>query len=171
MNNGVPKRNFIHDNIVVNPQSANSAMAAVHAEGIDLINYAREIGDPDLITADWCYTYWQNALRDYDAHPEYKAKVAELWPGLLDVTCDLDRMNEPEFCLNSAVTIRNNAEINTKGAVVHHDPVATQYCDITPDTGYTIDQNPFFVNPTIGDYRMRDDADFAYIPFDLIGRY
>ena len=171
MNNGVPKRNFIHDNIVVNPQSANSAMAAVHAEGIDLINYAREIGDPDLITADWCYTYWQNALRDYDAHPEYKAKVAELWPGLLDVTCDLDRMNEPEFCLNSAVTIRDNAEINTKGAVVQHDPVATQYCDITPDTGYTIDQNPFFVNPTIGDYRMRDDADFEAIPFENIGRY
>ncbi|MBQ6262776.1 MAG: S-layer homology domain-containing protein [Clostridia bacterium] len=171
MNNGVPKRNFIHDNIVVNPQSKLAAIATVHAEGIDLINYALENGEPDSITEDWCYTNWQSALRNYDAHPEYKAKVAELWPGLLDITCDLDRINEPEFCLNSTVTIRDNAEINIEGAVKEHDAVAAQYCDITPDTGYTLDQNPFFVNPTIGDYRMKDGAEFANIPYDLIGRY
>ena len=52
-----------------------------------------------------------------------------------------------------------------------YDEDATQYCNITPDTGYTLKENPFFVNPTIGDYRMRDDAEFSKIPFESIGRY
>lgn len=171
MNNGVPKRNFIHDNIVVNPQSTNAAIATVHAEGIDLIRYASEIGEPDLIVEDWLYVSWKNALANYDANPDYKAKVAELWPGILDITCDLDRMDEPEFVLNSTVTIRDNAEINIAGAVREYEETAAQYCDITPDTGYTLNENPFFVNPSTGDYRMKDGAGFAEIPFDLIGRY
>ncbi|MBR6916333.1 MAG: S-layer homology domain-containing protein, partial [Clostridia bacterium] len=92
MNNGTSKRNFIHDNIVVNPSSTKGALATIHSEGVDIVNYALEQDDLSIITEDWCYAYWKSALENYDAHPEYKAKVAELWPGLLDVTCDLDRM-------------------------------------------------------------------------------
>ena len=32
-------------------------------------------------------------------------------------------------------------------------------------------ENPLFVNPTFGDYRIREDADFAEIPYEKIGRY
>jgi len=32
-------------------------------------------------------------------------------------------------------------------------------------------ENPLFVNPTFGDYRIREDADFANIPYEKIGRY
>jgi hypothetical protein len=36
---------------------------------------------------------------------------------------------------------------------------------------YTMKENPFFVNPSIGDYRIREDADFLKIPYEKIGRY
>ncbi len=36
---------------------------------------------------------------------------------------------------------------------------------------YDVTENPFFVNPSIGDYRIREDADFHKIPYDKIGRY
>ena len=34
-----------------------------------------------------------------------------------------------------------------------------------------VTENPIFVNPSIGDYRIKDGADFMNIPFDEIGRY
>ena len=36
---------------------------------------------------------------------------------------------------------------------------------------YPLTENPFFVDPTHGDYRLRDDADFMDIPVEQIGRY
>ncbi len=171
MNNGTSKRNYIHDNIVVNPHTSTGSLATIHSEGVDIVNYALEQDDLSIITEDWCYAYWKSALENYDAHPEYKAKVAELWPGLLDVTCDLDRMFDKDFCMNSSATIRNNAEINVAGATVNYYDQALLYSDISNEKAYTVDENPFFINPTVGDYRMRGDADFENIPFELIGRY
>ncbi|MBR3422973.1 MAG: hypothetical protein IKG80_00620, partial [Clostridia bacterium] len=171
MNNGTSKRNFIHDNIVVNPQIKEGALATIHSEGVDIVNDALAKDDLSIITGDWCYAYWQSALRNYDAHPEYKAKVEELWPGLTDITCDLDRMFEADFCMNSSATIKNNAEINVSGETVEYYEQALLYSDISGETAYTVGENPFFVNPTIGDYRMRDDANFTTIPFENIGRY
>jgi len=36
---------------------------------------------------------------------------------------------------------------------------------------YTLDENPYFVNPAVGDYRVLDGADFFKIPYEKIGRY
>ena len=36
---------------------------------------------------------------------------------------------------------------------------------------YKNDVNPLFVNPSIGDYRIREDADFGEFPYDEIGRH
>ena len=36
---------------------------------------------------------------------------------------------------------------------------------------YSEEENPLFVNPAIGDYRIREDADFFKIPFEKMGRY
>ncbi|MBR6915853.1 MAG: hypothetical protein IKN36_05800, partial [Clostridia bacterium] len=68
-------------------------------------------------------------------------------------------------------TIRNNAEINVAGATVNYYDQVLLYSDISNEKAYTVDENPFFINPTVGDYRMRGDADFENIPFELIGRY
>ena len=52
--------------------------------------------------------------------------------------------------------------------------------DVSPDmstavgennVSYSVDENPFFVNPSIGDYRIREGVDFYDIPFAKIGRY
>ena len=36
---------------------------------------------------------------------------------------------------------------------------------------FELDENPLFVNPAIGDYRIRENADFLKIPYEMIGRY
>ena len=36
---------------------------------------------------------------------------------------------------------------------------------------FELDENPLFVNPAIGDYRIRENADFLKIPYEKIGRY
>ena len=36
---------------------------------------------------------------------------------------------------------------------------------------YSLDENPLFVNPSIGDYRIREGVDFYDIPYEKIGRY
>ena len=36
---------------------------------------------------------------------------------------------------------------------------------------FTTDENPLFVNPTRGDYRLRDGVDFPDIHFEDIGRH
>ena len=36
---------------------------------------------------------------------------------------------------------------------------------------YNTSENPLFVNPTLGDYRIRDGVDFPDIEFEKIGRY
>ena len=46
-----------------------------------------------------------------------------------------------------------------------------QYGEVYDNTVFTEEENPLFVNPTIGDYRIRDDVDFPDIEFEKIGRY
>ena len=38
------------------------------------------------------------------------------------------------------------------------------------NTFYTMNENPIFVNPSAGDYRIRPDAGPIDIPFELMGR-
>ena len=171
MNNGVSRRNYIHDNIVVNPNSTDGAISTIHTEGQEIVRDALERDDMSIITNDWLYVSWSNYLAFYNAHPELKAQTEELWPGIFDIHCDLDRMFEREFCMNSEATIRNNAEINITGSVCEYSEESLEYSDVTPDAGYTLDENPFFVNPTTGDYRVREGADFFNIQFENIGRY
>ena len=46
-----------------------------------------------------------------------------------------------------------------------------QYGEVYDNLELTEEENPFFINPTRGDYRMREDADFFHIPFEEMGRY
>ena len=37
--------------------------------------------------------------------------------------------------------------------------------------GYTLEENPFFVNPNKGDYRIDPEKSDIEIPYEMIGRY
>ena len=171
MHNGIPKRNYVHDNILLTPEKSSSRLNAVHHEGVDILNYALEQDDLSIVTDDWAYTDWSSTLAFYDSHPDVKAQTAAMFPGLFDVTLDMDRMWDRDFIMHSSVKICGNAQINLTGSVDGYDEYNLTYSDITPDAGYTVAENPFFVNPSVGDYRIRAGAEFPDIQFEKIGRY
>ena len=77
-------------------------------------------------------------------------------------------MNDVNFVLCPRNYIRNNLYVTT-----HPDDVNDErdYSVVEGNTGVTYGENPIFVNPTLGDYRIRDGVDFPDVHFDLIGRY
>ena len=44
------------------------------------------------------------------------------------------------------------------------------YTTYENNAAYTFGENPIFVNPTLGDYRIREGADFPDIHFEDVGR-
>ncbi|MBQ2469077.1 MAG: hypothetical protein II503_05265, partial [Clostridia bacterium] len=54
---------------------------------------------------------------------------------------------------------------------ISDDELILKYLTVTNETGFTLDENPLFVNPSRGDYRIRDGVDFPDIHFEEIGRY
>ena len=52
-----------------------------------------------------------------------------------------------------------------------HDKFTDFFSTIEGNAAYSYADNPIFVNPTLGDYRIRDGADFPDIQFEKIGRY
>ena len=51
------------------------------------------------------------------------------------------------------------------------DETLVKYSTIEDNLCYTLGENPLFVNPTIGDYRIREGANFPDIQFEIIGQY
>ena len=105
---------------------------------------------------------------------EYYELWHSRWPELYEVIEDYDDVENPNcpatpgFC-----SVYNNYSIGScRGSVDEGVEKFAIRCENNRD--FEIDENPLFVNPTLGDYRIRDDVsedEFMHIPFELIGRY
>ena len=82
-------------------------------------------------------------------------------------------VRKPEFVLSQVNEVTNNISVGYEigNAVLSVDDVISDYVDLTGNRAYTVDENPVFINPTLGDYRLKDGADFTPIPLEKIGRY
>ena len=172
MNNGNSKMNNVINNVFIsNDGDINECV--VHNEGTPLFEEASEAGDMSLVYNDYCYIGWNGAFSYFNSHPEDKAKAEELWPGYFDISMDFDDWQKPEFFMNSSVLCRDNVSIKAKGDAPGSgaEEINIRYCTFEDNAVYRPTENPLFVNPTIGDYRLRDGVDFADIPFEEIGRY
>ncbi len=115
---------------------------------------------------------WKNLYATYEANPALKANAMTQWPEIFDLTTDPEKWDDPNFCLARNETITNNRYINSKGGIgVPTQEFVVKYSTIEGNVGYTLEVNPFFVNPSRGDYRIRDGVDFPDIRFSEIGRY
>ena len=76
---------------------------------------------------------------------------------------DIDFIINPSYCdISDNITIGKENMINEDVSL---------FSKVESNLEYSIDENPVFVNPTLGDYSIREDADFFKIPFKEIGRY
>ena len=91
------------------------------------------------------------------------------WPILFEYTFEPHDMGDPTCYFTTVNYLKNNAVIGRE--IEYEEEWVKEIGVFENEKSYPIEENPFFVNPAIGDYRLRDDADFMNIPYEEIGRY
>ena len=112
-----------------------------------------------------------NVFALFDEHPEYREKAGERWDGFFKITTDVEKWNTPEYCLNNSLVITGNREINENGTESEYNELIRRYSVIEDNVYYASTENPLFVNPSRGDYRLKDGADVPDVHFEKMGRY
>ncbi|MBQ3901015.1 MAG: hypothetical protein II736_04755, partial [Clostridia bacterium] len=168
MNNDICKYNSFLNNVTVHGKEG-CGYRVTHTEAVI---EGMTSGDPDPTTHfAWTYQRWISIFRFFDENPEYKAFAEENWPGFFDITTDINRWEDREFCENASLVIRGNRGFNKNAETTDYEELIARFSTIEDNVAYTLEENPIFVNPTLGDYRIREGADFPDIEFEKIGRY
>ncbi len=130
--------------------------------------------DLESLTSVGYYQQWKRLFDSLEQYPEMKAGFQEHFPEVFDLSIDLNDVNEKSFVLNPANEITGNYFIvkNTDEYSEDHitSSVSMPWCTIENNKFIEMEENPIFVNPGAGDYRIREDADFPDIYFELAGR-
>ena len=171
MNNGISKYNTFRDNVIINPGVKHGIGCAYRIGATTQTEELMAAGTPEAILSTEYYVRWKKAFDYFDSHPDAKAQAEKMWPGYFDISLDLDDWQKPEFCMNSSLVITGNVEVNAVGAVGEYEEMISKYSVIENNVGYTPDENPLFVNPTAGNYSIKEGADFPDYHFENIGRY
>ena len=163
--------NLMRDNVLVDPNRIEiGGFNVTRGDGM----YGPE-GTPGVLTEDdqGVLDSWNGVFEMYDNNPALKAYAMDHWPEIFDLTTDPAEWDDPNFVLARNNTITGNRFISKSGKIaVPSSEYIVKYSTIEDNIGYTVEENPLFVNPTIGDYRIRDDVtDFPDIEFEKIGRY
>ena len=93
---------------------------------------------------------------------------ASRWPLLYQYNDDFSKLGEVECIFTTINYITDNYQIGDQ-------PIGERaylLYGVGQDTNkvLTLEENPFFVDPTHGDYRIREDSDFV-LPVEQMGRY
>ena len=122
--------------------------------------------------------YWNEFFDNCKNYPRYRSVIEERWPEMLRIHLDYDRIDDPYFALNQTTSVTDNVIIRNDLILPSADgmfaPPRTYekiYAAFERNRAFTLRENPVFVNPTKGDYRIRAGADFPDIRFEKIGRY
>ncbi|MBQ7475145.1 MAG: S-layer homology domain-containing protein, partial [Clostridia bacterium] len=115
---------------------------------------------------------YNNLRNRFENVPGYKEEAEKRRPGISSYTTDLSRLGESVFALAPTNEFVGNLFINSdKKVEIGFADNAEEFCTFEGNTACTYADNPVFVNPTRGDYRIREGADFPDIHFEEIGRY
>jgi hypothetical protein len=160
--------NRIHDNVFINTIS-NLGSGLVGCT-IGMSKYITGDGQLSSLTG-WPYTAWMEdmALLPKEGDPNYQLWY-DRWPLLFNYHYDVSRFDEVECAFRNVNYVQNNCTFGFKNRSFGGETLS-KYGIIEGNAGYTLEENPIFVNPSIGDYSIREDADFHKIPYELIGRY
>ncbi len=162
------RSNNVHDNVVLRSGGVNLSGGGV----MEALEQYLETGDLEAFLkhdrAGAFYPRWVSFFETLDSDPVLKEKYFEMSPELATLTVDLERAGEEGFVIAPRNYVRDNVYFKKDMADVNK---ADKYSVVEGNRCFTTDENPIFVNPTKGDYRIREGADFPDFHFELIGRY
>ena len=161
------RNNAMNENILINSHFS------VTQGNCETIEEARAAGDIESLKDFRFYKQWCDLFNLFAKSPEVEEGFRKRWPEVFDLSLDLDDIDEASFVLNPVNEIRGNAYFTDKGKdyVIETYDLADKWLIIEDNKFFGMNENPYFVNPSAGDYRMREDADFPDIHFELVGRY
>ena len=116
------------------------------------------------------YNNWQTILSYCDTVEGYREALEARRPGSSSFSFDFLNPEDENFFLAPVTTVIGNAFINSSKTISVMS-LSEEFTKLENNAAYGVDENPIFINPTIGDYRVRADADFPDLHFELIGRY
>ena len=156
--------NSIHDNVFIGTNSYNGSSITYNSDlcGID------ENGKPYANNEEkYDMTIERLGMAPDRDSPCFDAWYAK-WPIIYDYSLDFKDVDSKDCIFNTVNEIKNNVFFN-----VEHDrtEIHEYFADESGNVDYDLDSNPFFADPTHGDYSVTDTSKFADNHFDKIGRY
>ncbi len=170
------RENSIHDNIIIEPDQLTNAEIVLGQATYDSAEESTE-----GFTKPINYEEHNNFLI-LDLVPFRNELWSSRFPLPAKYVYDLDNMapyaDDPDCPLNPSynevygnLIVTGQKRIDAGGLDFFAERVIRFGTRIEESATCPLTENPFFVNPTAGDYRLRDGADFEPIPYELIGRY
>ncbi|MBQ6677080.1 MAG: S-layer homology domain-containing protein [Clostridia bacterium] len=138
----------------------------------ETVEEAKESGDIESIKDHKYYKQWESFFNDLYKYPDKEANFREKYPEVFDLSLDLADIDDPSFVLNPTNEVTGNTVFVKPGKKMYFEfeDAAAPFVINEDNTFYTMNENPIFVNPSAGDYRIRPDAGPIDIPFELMGR-
>ncbi|MBQ6262696.1 MAG: S-layer homology domain-containing protein [Clostridia bacterium] len=162
------RNNKINENVLVNDS------ISVTRANREAVEEAKAAGDLSVLTKHEYYKQWKKTLDTILKNPTLEAGYRENFPEIFDISFDLADADDPSFVLNPYNEIKDNMYIRESIEGLSEETLAGEtvspWCDISGNRFITKAENPIFVNPTLGDYRIREGADFPDIHFEDVGR-
>ena len=161
--------NVVYDNVVINPDGGDFLM--INAGAYKCYLEYKETGEDTFVAGHPFYDLIMSARKRVPGTPEYEAWYA-VAPEVFDYNFDYDKTetDDPSCVFRTVNYIKNNVAIGNP--VRPSTPEMFDLFAVTEgNVDLQLDENPYFVDPTHGDYRIKDDAPIFKIPVEEIGRY
>ena len=104
--------------------------------------------------------------RPKEGHPAYGTWL-ERWPELYNLNYDKSSAGQPDSVFSPVNYYTNNKIFGTK---IPQNKYYEMFGVKDGTEALPLDENPYFVDPTFGDYRVRPDAGIPDIHFEEMGR-
>ena len=172
----------IHDNVSVTTQAHGGSFSVIGARA-DLEENAGDIiweEGRDSVWSDYPHdivwkaeSVWSEFFHNAESYENYRNAILERWPEILEYHINFNDRDDPKYIFNSVNDVRDNVFINKDAEAysVSDREIVRRYTATEGQVGYYLTENPLFVNPSRGDYRVKDGVDFPDIHFEKIGRY
>ncbi|MBQ3901161.1 MAG: S-layer homology domain-containing protein, partial [Clostridia bacterium] len=164
------RSNTVRDNYFVNPGGRVGISISLEVRDAILARIAS--GEGDLADTPG-YRGWLRLFAFYDSHPEIKAEVLRRAPWVFELTTDPTMIEDRNFVGNPSDVITGNCVLATsdRTELIDLEKVG-RFCTYENNRFFDEKENPCFVNPTAGDYRVRAGVEgFPDLQFEQIGRY
>ena len=170
------RNNLVRDNVMIN--TVDPSGVSVTDEMVGYMNGVKD-GTVDLNDASSrggsFYRAWLDLYEAIENNEGYGAVMRERDPDLLAMSTDPADVGKPEFVLSPVNTVVGNVTMSPAPAdspVYKPQEGMDRYVILENNRGLDLKENPFFVNPTLGDYRLADGVTGCPdVQFEKIGRY